>query len=98
MPRRYEDWFRQAQRDINHARNALEDGDYDWAKELDKQYIPSRSPNSFDEGAPLDYYTKDEATRSIGHAQAIITFCKGHIHQPRTDPQSPGESNPGVDP
>jgi HEPN domain-containing protein len=31
MPRRYEDWFRQAQRDINHARNALEDGDYDWA-------------------------------------------------------------------
>jgi HEPN domain-containing protein len=31
MPSRYEDWFRQAQRDISHARNALEDGDYDWA-------------------------------------------------------------------
>ena len=147
MPSRYEDWLRQARRDISHAQNALEDGDYDWAcfaaqqgaekavkalfrflaadawghsvslllgrlpeiyrpleaisdgaKELDKHYIPSRYPNGFDEGAPLDYYTKDEATRSIGHARAIITFCEGHIHQPRTDPQSPEESDPGVDP
>ena len=31
MPSRYEDWFRQAQRDISHAQHALEDGDYDWA-------------------------------------------------------------------
>jgi predicted nucleotidyltransferase len=31
MPSRYEDWLRQAQRDISHAQNALEDGDYDWA-------------------------------------------------------------------
>jgi hypothetical protein len=31
MPSRYEDGFRQAQRDISHAQHALEDGDYDWA-------------------------------------------------------------------
>jgi HEPN domain-containing protein len=35
----------------------------DSTKELDKHYIPWRYPNGFDEGAPLDYYTKDEATR-----------------------------------
>jgi HEPN domain-containing protein len=29
MPSRYEDWLRQVQRDISHAQNALEDGDYD---------------------------------------------------------------------
>jgi HEPN domain-containing protein len=29
MPSRYEDWLRQAQRDISHAQHALEDGDYD---------------------------------------------------------------------
>jgi HEPN domain-containing protein len=31
MPSRYEDWLRQAGRNIGHAQNALEDGDYDWA-------------------------------------------------------------------
>ena len=31
MPRRVEDWLRQAERDLNHARHALDDGDYEWA-------------------------------------------------------------------
>lgn len=31
MPTRAEDWFRQAEADLRHARNALEDGDYEWA-------------------------------------------------------------------
>ena len=31
MPRRARDWMRQAERDVLHARNALEDGDYEWA-------------------------------------------------------------------
>jgi HEPN domain-containing protein len=70
----------------------------DGAKELDKHYIPSRYPNGFDEGAPLDYYTKDEAIRSISHARAIITFCEGHIRQPKTDPHSPEEIDPGMGP
>lgn len=141
MPSRYEDWLRQASRDLGHARHALEDGDYEWAcfaaqqaaekavkalfrflaadawghsvslllgrlpeshrpldrlidgaKELDKHYIPSRYPNGFDEGAPLDYYTRDESIRSIDHAQAIFTFCENHIRQSRTDHESSGES------
>jgi HEPN domain-containing protein len=28
---RYRDWFRQAEADLNHARNALEDADFEWS-------------------------------------------------------------------
>lgn len=31
MPERSKDWLRQAESDLRHARNAREDGDYDWS-------------------------------------------------------------------
>jgi len=31
MPSRHADWFRQAERDLQHARHALEDDDFEWA-------------------------------------------------------------------
>ena len=31
MSVRYLDWFRQAEADLQHARNAREDGDYEWS-------------------------------------------------------------------
>ena len=31
MANRHADWLRQAQADLRHARNALEDGDHEWA-------------------------------------------------------------------
>ncbi len=31
MPARYEDWLRQARRDLEHAKHAVEDEDYEWA-------------------------------------------------------------------
>src|ERR1700674_3663622 len=31
MPQRSHDWFRQAEADLRHARNARDDGDYDWS-------------------------------------------------------------------
>jgi HEPN domain-containing protein len=31
MTNRYLDWFRQAQADLRHAHNSLNDGDYDWS-------------------------------------------------------------------
>jgi len=37
----------------------------EWAKELDKHYVPSRYPNFHPEGAPLDYYTLREARRAV---------------------------------
>ena len=30
MATRHEDWMRQAKRDLRHARNSLESGDYEW--------------------------------------------------------------------
>ena len=46
------------------------------AKALDKHYIPTRYPNGFERGAPMDYYTRLEADRSIQDAQTIIHFCE----------------------
>ena len=31
MPARYEDWFRQAKRDLDHAKRSSESRDYEWA-------------------------------------------------------------------
>lgn len=31
MPQRSQDWFRQAEADLRHARHARDDGDYDWS-------------------------------------------------------------------
>ncbi len=31
MPARYEDWLRQAKRDLEHAKRSLGSGDYEWA-------------------------------------------------------------------
>ncbi|MDA2934930.1 HEPN domain-containing protein [Acidobacteria bacterium AH-259-D05] len=49
------------------------------AKNLDKHYIPSRYPNSFESGAPTDFYTREEAERAIRDASEIIKFCRRQI-------------------
>ena len=51
------------------------------AKEIDKHYIPMRYPNFHPEGAPLDYYTKDEAERAVKYAEEIVKFCRSKIIQ-----------------
>jgi HEPN domain-containing protein len=128
MAERSADWMKQAQSDLRHARNALQDGDYEWAafashqsaekainalfqklnleawghalslllanlpegakpdkqlldraKELDKHYIPSRYPNGFERGAPVDYYTEKEARDAIAGAEAILEHCRRQI-------------------
>lgn len=48
-----------------------------FAKELDKMYIPTRYPNAHPEGAPYEYYTKQEAKRMVKYARRIIKFCEG---------------------
>lgn len=128
MAERSRDWFRQAESDLRHARNARDAGDFDWsafaahqaaekaikavfqklhldawghtlsvlmanlpatvvtpgelvdrAKALDKHYIPTRYPNGFERGAPVDFYTRGEAERAIGDAEAILEFCRRQI-------------------
>jgi len=51
----------------------------DQAKQLDKHYIPTRYPNGFERGAPVDYYTREEADRAVAHAEAILEFCRHQI-------------------
>lgn len=120
--------MRQAEADLHHARNGLQDGDFEWAafasqqsgekaikalfqklnleawgqalslllaglpagarpdsslidlaKGLDKHYIPTRYPNGFDRGAPVDCYTEKEAREAIASAEAIIDYCRRQI-------------------
>ena len=49
------------------------------AKELDKHYIPTRYPNGFERGAPVDFYTRGEAERAIANAEAILEFCRHKV-------------------
>ena len=128
MPERSKDWLRQADSDLQHARNSKSVRDYDWAafashqaaekaikalfqkrhadawghtlsvllgnlpeadkpnealiqcaKELDKHYIPTRYPNGFERGAPVDFYTEREAEQAIANAEAIVEFCRSKI-------------------
>lgn len=128
MPERSADWLRQADWDLRHARNARDDGDYNWsafachqaaekaikavfqklhleawghtlsillanlpearrpapaliddAKTLDKHYIPTRYPNGFERGAPVDFYTRKDADEAIASAEAIFDFCRHQV-------------------
>ena len=45
-------------------------------KELDKHYIPPRYPNSYPQGAPYEYYTREETERAIAHTADILAFCE----------------------
>ena len=57
----------------------------DACKELDKHYIPTRYPNGFERGAPIDFYTRADADRTIAAAEAILEFCRDQIDRHRTD-------------
>ncbi|MGD2157662.1 MAG: HEPN domain-containing protein [Anaerolineales bacterium] len=50
-----------------------------YARILDKYYIPTRYPNGFDSGAPTDYYTEEESSNAIRQAEAILEFCRHQI-------------------
>ncbi|MGH8244808.1 MAG: HEPN domain-containing protein [Gammaproteobacteria bacterium] len=54
---------------------------FEKAKSLDKNYIPTRYPNGLEQGAPVDFYTLDEAQRSIAYAEAILEFCRHQINR-----------------
>jgi HEPN domain-containing protein len=46
---------------------------------LDRYYIPTRDPNGFDEGAPLDYFLESDSREAIGHAEQIIEFVRRRL-------------------
>uniref|UniRef100_A0A7J3X5I3 HEPN domain-containing protein n=1 Tax=Thermofilum pendens TaxID=2269 RepID=A0A7J3X5I3_THEPE len=49
----------------------------DCALTLDKHYIPTRYPDAFDEGAPMDYYTSKDAESCINCAKRILEWVEG---------------------
>jgi HEPN domain-containing protein len=46
---------------------------------LDKVYIPTRHPDSFDSGAPMDYFTREDAETAIEDAEVIVGYAKDCI-------------------
>jgi len=51
----------------------------DAAKVLDKHYLPTRYPNGFDAGAPVDYYTEREARDAIALSESVLAFSRAHL-------------------
>jgi HEPN domain-containing protein len=46
------------------------------AKTLDKYYVPTRYPNAWAEGSPVDYYTREDALQAIEYAKSIIGWVE----------------------
>lgn len=44
------------------------------ARTLDRYYIPTRYPNSFDRGAPMDYYDARTAGEAVKFAEIILDY------------------------
>jgi HEPN domain-containing protein len=67
---------------LTHLVQALEeevpipDELFEQAKILDKHYIPTRYPNGLAQGAPTEFYTRQEADDAIRYSQAILQFCE----------------------
>ena len=51
----------------------------DAARVLDRYYIPTRYPNGFAEGAPMDFYDRVTAEEAVRHAEAILDFVGGQV-------------------
>jgi HEPN domain-containing protein len=51
------------------------------ARELDKVYIPSRYPDVYDWGAPMDYYAESDAQASILCASRILEWLDALANQ-----------------
>ena len=52
----------------------LDDDLLNCLKYLDKHYIPTRYPDVYDEGAPCDYYTREDADRCLSCANLIVEW------------------------
>jgi len=52
-----------------------------YARELDRHYIPSRYPNSYESGYPAMYYDKETAERAINYCEAIINWARMHLEK-----------------
>jgi len=49
------------------------------ARALDRHYIPTRYPNGFPSGAPMDYYDEPTAQEAVKLAEHIIRSVERHV-------------------
>ena len=47
------------------------------ARILDQYYVPTRYPNGFESGSPMDFYTEEQAEDAVRRAGGIIQWCQG---------------------
>lgn len=64
------------------SRAAIPEDLQDAGMRLDRLYIPTRYANSFESGAPADYFGEKDARGAISDAAAIVDFCEGRISGP----------------
>jgi HEPN domain-containing protein len=48
----------------------------DDGKILDQYYVLTRYPNGFESGAPMEFFTKEQATDAVRRAANIIGWCE----------------------
>ena len=53
----------------------------EFAKSLDKHYLPSRYPNGFDTDAPTHFNTKKDSDDAIPCAEKLVSFARGQVEQ-----------------
>ena len=46
---------------------------------LDRFYIPTRYPNGFDRGAPVDYFLEKDGREAIANAERILEFVRRRL-------------------
>jgi len=46
------------------------------ARKLDNMYIPTRYPDVWSEGTPMDYYTEAECREAISEADRLIRWVE----------------------
>ncbi len=61
---------------IEVPENLMENG-----AKLDRFYIPTRYANSFETGAPNEYFFKTDAEEAIKYAEEIINYCEGLLNR-----------------
>ena len=50
--------------------------------QLNRYYIPTRYPNAFDRGAPVDQFFEADAREALDQAQEVVGFAEGIIGSP----------------
>lgn len=51
----------------------------DAARALDRYYIPTRYPNGFAAGAPMDYYDQTTAEEAVRYAETILGYVSTRL-------------------